>query len=158
MNEMNASTAFNWINYLNKKNIFLSFSASDKREAITKLVDLFADDELTSDKQNYLASVFEREELGSTGLGEAVAMPHGKCAAVKKLSVAVARLSAPLDFDSVDKAPVKYIFMIASPVKSDTLYIKLMASIIRSVKTHKICDKMDQAKSIDEAYDVLTKI
>ncbi len=136
-------------------NVFTNFSAQNKLEAITKLVGLIAANGAIENKDEYLASVLEREELGTTGLGEGVAMPHGKCRAVKRMSIAVAKLDKPLDFESVDKKPIDYIFLIASPLNSDTLYIKVMASIIRSVKLHRICEKMNKLHSGVEIYEML---
>lgn len=157
MTGYNTACDFNWTGYLNRKNIFLKFSAADKHDAIAKLVGMLSSDDAVANKEEYLASVFEREELGTTGLGDSVAMPHGKCAAVNRMSIALAKLEKPLDFESVDKKPVDYIFLIASPLNSDTLYIKVMASIIRSVKMHKICEKMNVLDSADEIYEMLIK-
>lgn len=155
MTGYNTVCDFNWIGFLSKKNIFTNFSAADKRDAIRRLAGLMMSDDAIADGEEYLASVFEREELGTTGLGDSVAMPHGKCSAVKRMCVALAKLEKPLDFDSVDKKPVDYIFMIASPLNADTLYIKVMASIIRSVKMHRICEKMKPLDSSDAIYDML---
>jgi fructose-specific phosphotransferase system IIA component len=157
MTGYNASQDFNWMNYINVNNVFTNFSAPCKHEAITKLVGLLTVDGTVENKDEYLASVLEREELGTTGLGEGVAMPHGKCFAVKRMSIALAKLDKPLDFESIDKKPVDYIFLIASPLNSDTLYIKVMASIIRSVKVHKICEKMNKIDSSVEIYEMLSK-
>ena len=148
---------FNWINYLDAKNVMIDFAASTKDDAITKLVDSLVKSGVVEDGPGFLATVFEREELGSTGIGERVAMPHGKSAGVKKMTVALAKLAAPLDFESVDKNPVDFIFMIASPMNSDSLYIKTMASIIRSVKMNNICLKMQHLVTAGEIYDMLVK-
>ncbi len=157
MTGYNASQDFNWMNYISVNNVFTNFGAPCKHEAITKLVGLLALDGAVENKDEYLASVLEREELGTTGLGEGVAMPHGKCSAVKRMSIALAKLDKPLDFESIDNKPVDYIFLIASPLNSDTLYIKVMASIIRSVKIHKICGKMNKLDSSVEIYEMLLK-
>ncbi|HOD38914.1 MAG: Heat-responsive suppressor HrsA [bacterium ADurb.Bin243] len=157
MTGYNAAYDFNWINYLDKRNIFVNFCAADKHDAISKLIGIMDPGEAISDKADYMASVFEREELGTTGLGDSVAMPHGKSGAVKKMSVALAKLSQPMDFESIDNSPVSYIFLIASPLNADTLYIKVMASIIRSVKIHRICEKMNTLESPGEIYEMLLK-
>jgi len=157
MTGYNAAQDFNWVNYLSVRNIFTNFNASNKHEAISALVDMFSAGGSIDNKNDYLASVLEREELGTTGLGEGVAMPHGKCAAVRCMSVAIAKLERPLEFDSIDNKPVNYIFLIASPLNSDTLYIKIMASIIRSVKIYGICDKMNKIHSAADIYDMLVK-
>jgi len=148
---------FNWINYLDASNVTIDFAAATKDEAITKLVNSLVKSGVVEDGPAFLATVFEREELGSTGIGERVAMPHGKSEGVKKMTVALAKLAAPVDFESVDKQPVDFIFMIASPINSDSLYIKTMASIIRSVKLHNICLKMQHLQSAADIYDMLVK-
>lgn len=148
---------FNWINYLDAKNVITDFAASTKDDAITRLVDSLVKNGVVADGPGFLATVFEREELGSTGIGERVAMPHGKSDGVKRMTVALAKLAAPIDFESIDKKPVDFIFMIASPMNADSLYIKTMAAIIRSVKMNNICLKMQHLSSAADIYDMLVK-
>lgn len=144
-----------WVGFLDRKCVMIDLAASAKGDAIEAMIAMLEKAGVVSDIEKFRAAVFEREELGSTGLGERVAMPHGKCDAVIRMTVAVARLAAPLDFESVDGKPVSYVFMVAAPTNNDPLYIKTMASIIRSVKMQGICGKMDHLDSADAIYEML---
>ena len=146
---------FRWTDYIDEKNISVNFEAKDKNDAIAKMIDMLYNSGAISDRAEFSDSVFSREDLGSTGIGEEVAMPHGKSQVVRNMAVAIARLTTPLDFDSVDKKPVKFIFMIASPTGSDSLYIKVMASIIRGVKMQDICRKMQALGTPFEIFNML---
>lgn len=148
--------SLNWLDYLKVDNIFVNLEAKDKLEAISRLVELMAaNSDVILNKDEYLNAVLEREALGSTGLGDFIAMPHGKCSSVKTLSIGLAKLACPIDFDSIDKKPVEIIFLIASPPNIDTLYIKVMASIIRSVKTYNIHSKIKDLNNPTLIYEML---
>jgi len=154
---MNNGTSIKWVDYLEKVNIFKEFNVSSKDEALEKLSLCLVQSGAVKNYDEFIGTVFAREELGSTGIGENVAMPHGKSSSVTKMTVAVAVLKEPIIFDSSDGKPVKYIFMVASPLNSDTMYIRIMASIIRSVKVNNICPKMSVLSSADEIFEMLQK-
>ncbi|MEZ7893167.1 MAG: PTS sugar transporter subunit IIA [Candidatus Wallbacteria bacterium] len=154
---MNSANSIRWVDYLEKINIFKEFTAATKDEALEKLSSCLVKSGAVTDYDEFIGTVFAREELGSTGIGENVAMPHGKSSSVNKMTVAVAVMKDPIVFDSADGKPVKYIFLVASPLNSDTMYIRIMASIIRSVKVGNICPKLSSLNSADEIFEMLQK-
>ncbi|MBQ5386561.1 MAG: PTS sugar transporter subunit IIA, partial [Lachnospiraceae bacterium] len=100
---------------LSKESIDLNGSASSKKEAIEKMVDLMAKRGNISDKETYLKGVFAREEESTTGIGEGIAIPHCKSDAVKAPGLAAMVLKDGVDYDALDGAPVDLIFLIAAP-------------------------------------------
>ena len=98
-----------------KEGVELNGQAASKGEAIDKMVDLMAATGKIADKEAYKAQVLRREEEGSTGIGEGIAIPHGKCDAVKAPGLAAMVLKDGVDYDSLDGAPADLIFLIAAP-------------------------------------------
>lgn len=148
---------FRWQDFLLKDNVVSGLSASTKGEVIEKLVGVLVSSGCVADGGEFLSNVISREELGSTGIGEKIAMPHGKSGSVSRMSVAFARLAKPVDFESPDKAPVEYVFMIASPENLDSLYIRVMASVIRSVKLGGLLGALDPCGTSEELFEALSK-
>jgi len=81
----------------------------EKEAVITELVDLLNENGLLSDREEVLEAVMTREKTRSTGIGSGIAIPHGKCKAVKELVMAIGIASEPIDFESIDEKPVKII-------------------------------------------------
>src|SRR5215471_15761308 len=94
---------------LKPENIKVSLQAITKTEAITELVDLLGVNNELQEKGKVLDAVLEREATRTTGIGNGLAIPHGKCAGVNHLVVAIAKPEAPIDFESIDGRPVNLI-------------------------------------------------
>jgi len=90
-------------------------AATDKASAIAEMVDMVNAAGKLLDRDRMLEVTVEREATRTTGIGNGLAIPHGKCAAVKELVMAVGRPAEPLDFDSIDGKPVDLIVFLASP-------------------------------------------
>lgn len=103
----------------------------EKRGAIDELVDLLAHDPRITDTAALKAAVWERECQRSTGIGEGLAIPHGKCAAVKELAMAVGRPALPLSFDAIDKKPVRLLVLLVSPMDKISLHIQALGRVSR---------------------------
>src|ERR1017187_4389780 len=89
--------------------------AKNKKDAITEMVQLLSDAKEVKDSQVLLNSVLEREATRTTGIGNGLAIPHGKCTGVDHLVVAIAKPETPIDFESIDGRPVNLIVLLASP-------------------------------------------
>lgn len=100
---------------LQDQSIMIPLQASDKESCIRAMIDGLEAAGSISDKAAYLDAVLKREQTGSTGIGFGVAIPHGKSNGVSKPGLAFAKLSQPLDWDSLDGNPVQIVFMIAVP-------------------------------------------
>lgn len=115
---------------LNEKLIDLNLMVHNKREAIESMVDRLYADGKVSDKDAFVKDVFEREKEGMTGIGNNIAIPHGKSDAVQITSIAVGRLKNEIEWESLDKKPVKMIILFAVRDEDKTdLHLKLLSEV-----------------------------
>ncbi len=127
----------------------------DKQSVIAELVDLLDTNGLLSDKNVVLDAVLAREQTRSTGIGSGIAIPHGKCKAVKELVMAIGVADEPIDFGSVDDKPVTTIFLLVSPADKTGPHIQALARISRLMLDEQFRQKLEKATSSDEVYKLL---
>lgn len=128
----------------------------DKQSAITELVDLLDTNGLLLDRDAALDSVLAREKTRSTGIGSGIAIPHGKCKAVKELVMAIGIAHKPIDFESVDGRPVAIIILLVSPADQTGPHIQALARISRLMLDEQFRQKLEKAGSSDELYELLS--
>ena len=140
---------------------FLDFDAiktglpgGSKKALLQQLANL-AGQRLGLDSAAILASVSEREQLGSTGFGHGVAIPHGKVDGLKQIYCLFARLSEPLDYKAIDGDPVDLVFLLLSPPDAGAEHLKALASISRVTRHAATLEKMRGARSRDALAAVL---
>jgi len=132
---------------------------TDKKAIITELVNL-VDGQTTGlilDKKTALDAVLQREEARSTGIGSGIAIPHGKCMAVKELVMALGIAETPIDFGSVDGQPVKIIILLLSPLDQTGPHIQALAKISRLMLDNGFKEKLERATSAEEVYKLISK-
>ena len=117
------------IDLINKAGMDLGFEADEKRNAIDKLVELMSQTGSLKDKEGYKTAILAREDQGSTGIGDGIAIPHAKTEAVKKPALAVARSVAGVDYDSLDGQPAKLFFMIAAPAGNENVHLDVLSRL-----------------------------
>lgn len=130
--------------------------SKDKKSAITELVDLLDAKGLLLDRDVALEAVLAREETKSTGIGSAIAIPHGKCKAVKELVMAIGIAHEPIDFESVDGKPVAIIILLVSPADQTGPHIQALARISKLMLDEQFKQELEKAASADEAYELLS--
>ena len=140
---------------------FLDFDAiktglpgGNKRSLLQQLANLAAQ-RLGVDAPTIHASLVEREQLGSTGFGQGVAIPHGKIEGLSRIYGLFARLSEPLDYKAIDGRPVDLIFLLLSPVDAGAEHLKALAAISRVTRNGATLEKMRGARSSDALAAVL---
>ncbi|NFG24492.1 PTS fructose transporter subunit IIC [Clostridium botulinum] len=145
------------VDLLKKQGIELNFNPSSKNECIEKLVNLMDKTGNLNNKEEYKKAIIAREAQSTTGIGEGIAIPHGKTNAVKKASLAAAVCKKGVDYDSLDGAPANLFFMIAVPDNSDNLHLEVLARLSTILMDEKFretlinCEDKDQfLKLIDE--------
>ena len=111
--------------------VVVPLNASTKREAIDGLVDAMASTGRVSDAAAVKKAVWEREQQRSTGIGEGLAIPHGKTPAAHGLCLAVGRLATPIEYDSIDRKPVKLVVLLVSPPERTSDHIQALGRISR---------------------------
>ncbi len=129
----------------------------DKKSIITELVNLLDTNGALLDKEMALNAVLVREQTKSTGIGSGIAIPHGKCAAVKELVMAIGLASEAIDFESVDGKPVKIIFLLVSPANQTGPHIQALAKISRLMLDAEFKEELEGASSAEEVYELLDR-
>jgi PTS system nitrogen regulatory IIA component len=102
-------------------------------------------------------TLIERERLGTTGVGQGIAIPHGRLSDVKTIVGAFARLDPPIDYDAVDNQPVDLVFMLLAPEGSGADHLKALARVSRLLRNQTACEKLRAAKSAEALYAILTE-
>ena len=131
-----------------------SLSGGNKRSLLQQLANAAAQ-RLRVDASLILASLTEREQLGSTGFGQGVAIPHGKIEGLGQIYGVFARLSEPLDYKAIDGRPVDLVFLLLSPVDAGAEHLKALAAISRVIRNAPTLEKMRGARSRDALAAVL---
>ena len=140
---------------------FLDFDAiktglpSGSKKALLQQLAHLAGQQLGLDSAAILASLTEREQLGSTGFGQGVAIPHGKVDGLKRIYGLFARLSEPLDYKAIDGRPVDLVFLLLSPPDAGAEHLKALAAISRVTRHAATLEKMRGARSRDALAAVL---
>ena len=129
--------------------------ARNKKDAITEMVQLLSDAKEVKDSQVLLNSVLEREATRTTGIGNGLAIPHGKCAGVDHLVVAIAKPETPIDFESIDGRPVNLIVLLASPPDQTGPHIQALARISRLMNVDAFRVAMRNATSAQQILDAV---
>jgi fructose-specific phosphotransferase system IIA component len=142
---------------LKPQNILMPMAASTKNQAIGELVALLAKNGEIQDANVVLNAVLEREATRTTGIGNGLAIPHGKCAGTAQLAMAIGKLATPIDFQSVDGRPVSLVWLLASPIDKTGPHIHALARISRLMTSDKFRQALAQAKSAQEIYDVIVQ-
>jgi PTS system nitrogen regulatory IIA component len=101
--------------------------------------------------------LWERERLGSTGVGQGIAIPHGRVAGLKKVTGFFARLSQPINFESIDDKPVDLVFLLLAPESAGGDHLHALASVSRLLRDAKLCEQIRRAKDADAIYRLLTE-
>jgi len=130
--------------------------SKDKESAITELIDLLASSGHLLDRNSVLEAVMIREQTRSTGIGSGIAIPHGKCAGVKELVMAIGIISDPIDFDSIDHKPVSIIVLLVSPMDRTGPHIQALARISRLLLDEELKAKMEKATSAAQVYELIS--
>jgi fructose-specific phosphotransferase system IIA component len=129
--------------------------ATDKKGAIDELVDLLAEAGKVNDAPALKEAVWARETTRTTGIGHALAIPHGKCEGVPDLAMAIGKPAEPIDFNSIDNKPVRLVVLLASPLDRTSDHIQALARISRLMTVEEFRNRIYEAGSAEEIYDLL---
>ena len=135
---------------LSKDAIKLNGIANSKQDAINKLVDLMAKNGNLTDKEKYKQVVLKREEEGSTGIGEGIAIPHGKTDAVSKPGLSAMVINDGVEFDSLDGQPAKLLFLIAAPNTKDNVHLDVLSRLSTLLMDTEFRKSLMEAKTPEE--------
>ncbi|WP_320175329.1 fructose PTS transporter subunit IIA [Maridesulfovibrio sp.] len=119
---------------LAKDLVIYELQASDKSKVLEEMVSTLKDAGLDVDVENALKVLNDREKLGTTGIGDGIAIPHGKLECLEEIVVVVGRSSEGVDFESLDMQPCKIFFMVLAPEQGAGAHLKVLAQISRQLK------------------------
>jgi|Deesub1362B_J571_1020462.scaffolds.fasta_scaffold00006_33 PTS system nitrogen regulatory IIA component len=139
---------------LSPEDIIISLEATSKEEVIKEMVDHLYKRGKIEDREAALQAILEREKKMSTGLEKGVALPHGKCEAVKELIAAIALKREGVDFDSIDGQPAQIFIMTLSPLNRSGPHIQFLAEVTRLLKSKEKREKILQASSKEEVLEL----
>ena len=140
---------------LDRRSINVNGAASSKQDAIEKMVELMCASGKINDKDAYKARVFAREEEGSTGIGEGIAIPHAKCDAVNKPGLAAMVVKDGVDFDALDGEPVSLIFLIAAPNTKENVHLDVLGKLSVMMMDENFSNSLRNAKDVDEFLKII---
>ncbi|BAE52742.1 PTS IIA-like nitrogen regulatory protein PtsN [Paramagnetospirillum magneticum] len=130
--------------------------AASKKQALQDLAKKAA--EITGLHERAIFDVLlERERLGTTGVGNGIAIPHGKLPAMEKLYGVFARLEKPIAFESIDEQPVDLIFLLLAPESAGADHLKALARVSRLLRDKSVCEKLRGTDNADALYALLTE-
>lgn len=142
---------------LDVKSISLDLAPKSKSEALDMAVELMVKSGKINDKEAYRKQVYLREEESTTGIGEGIAIPHGKCDAVDKLGLAAMVIKNGVDFDSLDGEPVTLLFLIAAPNTEDNVHLDVLSKLSVLMMDEEFSKSLRQAKSVEEFLAIIDK-
>lgn len=128
-----------------------------KKEVLGELIGVLISSGLKIDKDKALDVLLQREKLGSTGIGDGVAIPHGKIGDIQDLIVVFGRSRAGVDFESVDGKPAHLFFLLLAPENSTGQHLKALARISKMLKTPNFRKKLMDAKSTTDLYKAIVE-
>jgi PTS system IIA component len=142
---------------MNKDLIIPRLVAKTKKEALKELADCVVKKESKVDSAELLRVLLEREELGSTGIGDGIAIPHGKIKKIENLIVSFGRSLDGVDFQSMDGKPTHIIFLLIAPENSAGIHLKALARISRLLKDSAFRRNIMEATTSQEIYDIIAQ-
>jgi PTS system nitrogen regulatory IIA component len=109
------------------------------------------------DERTIFEALLQRERLGSTGIGDGIAIPHGKLPRLDRLFGFVARLDKPIDFEALDGQPVDLLFLLLAPEGAGADHLKALARIARVLRSPGVIERLRMTRDADALYAVLTQ-
>jgi PTS system nitrogen regulatory IIA component len=136
--------------------VISGLKASSKKQALQELAKHAAQITGVNDRRIF-ETLLERERLGTTGVGNGIAIPHGKLADFTRLYGLFARLDRPIDFEAIDEQPVDLIFLLLAPEGAGADHLKALARVSRLLRDTSVCEKLRGADTADGLYMLLTQ-
>ncbi|WP_395812835.1 PTS sugar transporter subunit IIA [Devosia sp.] len=141
---------------LSEESVIVCKGLATKHEVLERLAQQAA--KVTGqDAHALFEAIHDREQLGSTGLGNGIAIPHGKFAGISGVTAVFARLAEPIEFDSVDDQPVDLLMMLLAPMGAGADHLKALARVARILRTDSVVEALRKADDAGQIYQILTQ-
>jgi len=141
--------------YLTEEDILEDIPGSTKEEILTNLVDILVAKGRLPSREPYLSSLLQREALGTTAVGEGIAVPHARVENLESLVMAMVRFKKGVGFGSLDNAPVHLLFLVLAPEESTETHLRALAKVVTVLKNRETREKLLQAPGPQEIYQIL---
>ena len=140
---------------LTPKRVAVGMAASSKKRALEKISSLLHEGSLELDRNAAFQALVERERLGSTGVGNGIALPHGRLKGLKRPIGAFATLEREMDFDAIDGKPVRIIFALLVPENANEEHLQMLSMLAATLSDNDFCDRLLTITSADKAHQAL---
>ena len=140
---------------LKKESVIADLVGKNKLEVIKEMTSCLKQNNIIKDDQALFTTLMEREKLGSTGIGENVAIPHGKSDELTQIITVFARSLGGVDFESLDQKPVHFVCMVIAPAHSTGQHLKALARISRLFKNQALREGILKAEDSNAIYSIL---
>ncbi|WP_310618563.1 PTS IIA-like nitrogen regulatory protein PtsN [Flexibacterium corallicola] len=144
------------VELLSPEAILPNLKANSKKQALQEVASRAAT-VCGQDERDIFETLLQREQLGSTGVGNGIAIPHGKMLSLSSLHGVFARLDKPIDFDSLDDQPVDLIFVLLAPEGAGADHLKALARVARLLRDGEVASKLRATKDSAAIYSILTQ-
>ena len=143
------------LDIMTEKSIIQDLKGRTKKEVLEELIDALLECKPQMDRERLLSVLLERERLGSTGIGDGIAIPHGKLKDLDRLVLSFGRSSQGVDFESMDGKPVHLFFLLVAPESCAGIHLRALAKIARLLKNSSVRKKLATVAGKDEIYAVI---
>jgi len=140
---------------INKNYIISEFEGSTKKQVLEELVEALAANKGEIDKVDLLNALLEREKLGSTGIGDGVAIPHGKLNGLDNIILLFGKSGQGVDFDAIDGKPVYLVFLLVAPADSAGLHLKALARLSRMLREKEFKNSLLMASDAETLLKII---
>ncbi len=141
---------------ISPQGVVANLRVTSKKQALQDLARRGAD--ITGQPERAIFEVLiERDRLGTTGVGNGIAIPHGKLAGLERLYGLFARLEKPIDFDAIDEQPVDLICLLLAPESAGADHLKALARVSRLLRDRSVCEKLRGSDNADAIYALLSE-
>ncbi|MDH5436435.1 MAG: PTS IIA-like nitrogen regulatory protein PtsN [Gammaproteobacteria bacterium] len=147
----------NVVNIIEPERIDIHVDANSKKRALEHISQLISAEDPAMDPVNIFDSLIAREKLGSTGVGQGVAIPHGRMKSCTKPIGAFIRLTNAIDFDAIDNKPVDLLFALLVPEESTDEHLQILASLAEMFSNNDFREKMHEVDSSTDVFKLLSE-
>ncbi len=143
------------LDILEKDSIVTELKGGTKKQVLEELIEALVERKPQLDRERLMSVLLERERLGSTGIGDGIAIPHGKLKDLDQLTLSFGKSSRGVDFESMDGKPVHLFFLLVAPESSAGIHLRALAKIARLLKNGSVRKRLGNVTSREEIYAVI---
>ncbi len=143
--------------FISEKGMVFSPSVSSKKAALELLSDTLAHQDSNLSKNKVFDALLAREKLGSTGLGEGVAIPHCRIQEIESINVAILKLEEGVEYEASDDKPVFFLFCLVVPEEANDTHLQLLASLAEVLDNQQLRNSIQKSRNARELYKILTQ-